>query len=91
MARKAGFRYAKVSRRRPSRAPKPTLCPVTGKRRFPSSDAAVIVLHQAQSARRRADSEAGFTRRQERRHYFCHHCRGWHTSSQSPWGDTAIA
>lgn len=72
---------------KPRRFGKPrslTRCPITGKRRFRDHEEAVEALQKARNARKRAD---GPTRRQERRAYECHICRGWHLTSKETWAD----
>lgn len=85
MARKNGSRHAAPHLRSVERAPRTTRCPDTGKRRYPSSDAAVTALHKAQRARRWAALDEMSSRRRECRHYYCTSCRGWHTTSIEVW------
>lgn len=68
--------------RRRRRLPKPEYCARTGKRRWPSADAAVEVLHQAANRRWRARWTGESTNRHEVRHYLCPYCSGWHLTSQ---------
>lgn len=65
--------------------PKPEKCERTGKVRWPDAKAAVEVLHQAKNSATRA-ADAGLpSRRNEVRHYECHFCKGFHTTSQEQY------
>lgn len=70
-----------VLQRRKRALPKPTTCPATGKKRWPDSESAVQMLHQAATARHFAQLESIHSRRSEVRHYFCSACAGWHVTS----------
>jgi len=74
-----------IQQRRKRALPRPTICPITGKKRWPDSDSAVQMLHQAATARHFASLECVGTRRSEVRHYFCKHCSGWHLTSRERW------
>lgn len=60
-----------------------SVCRSSGKVRYPDSKAAVAALHLAALGRQRAEAAGLESRRQERRHYECSACSGWHLTSQA--------
>ena len=79
------MRHRRSSRRH---LPRPDLCPVTGKVRWPDSKAAVEVLHRSRTAASMAEADGLTSRRREVRHYWCPACKGFHTTSQPAPGST---
>lgn len=51
-------------------------CRETGKVRWPTERAALDELELIKLT--------GWCWRREQKHYYCHHCKGWHLSSQAP-------
>lgn len=58
-------------------------CRASGKVRYPDSKAAVAALYLAALGRQRAESAGLESHRQEKRHYECSACSGWHLTSQA--------